>query len=522
MKSIYLFLLLLFGVVSAAQIEVSGTVRSAADSAAVNGQIVVYVGGDSTVLEVKDGVYSGTVTGLGRAAPALPQGFSLQVYPTVLTAQAHTVRAEIRASRPSRRDQWQVRVYNILGQRVDISRPLSFQPLIIRVRGPFGSAARMIRAAGPFTLQTILHSRSAGGFLRKASAADSVLAVFHLRIPGYYAQKDTVWLEVHQANRRDFFVTPLPPLTVFGIAGNETADTVLTKGVINIREERYRRTFQIPIDSSGAFRAALPVEKGTRVNVWFSGHPDYTTNTFTILKKDLPASIGTIATCVNVYENTKKDTLKTIIDSLTYAQGLYFLALSDSSANNPVILEGIRGYENIGVIKWILKKQIIYNDLKDENGDTIPKWRETLQRDAIKFFTGGTTSFGITYDNKYESPIGVIPVIVDTAKGFGYPHPWEGYVIVKEESPPGNYYLPAGEDYRITAAAHTGRDDPIGTLISELGGAVGAIQDINNGLGGSNSFAFKTKDGVITEFTKEGKVVWWVVLTYKPGDFKIR
>ena len=604
MKILLLLLLLPLAFLRATDIPVNGTVRDAVDSSGVNGRITVIIGRDSTVLPINNGYFNGTVTEVPARNFLLPNDFSLKVYPSVLRPHEHRIHLHLQTPRILNKEQVRIGVYNVLGQKVNIRQKMAFQPLIIRVATPAGTASRRILAAAPFSLILDLQQapRQSSG-LHKATG--SVTARVLIRAAEYRTLTDSVKLDPNTSNELHYLLhhyvhayyltgtvkdsegvfldsarvyvtvdgitdsclsdsagnfisrtiyrpeaTALAEVSVFkegyrswqsgafsckegatevqavlavnfilkGTLANETADRIISQGIINVRDEQ-GRLFATSVDGQGNFRLKLPIRRGGVVNLWFSGNADYTTNTFTIIKKGIPTSIGRIGSSVGVF---KPDTLTTIIDSLTYNKGIYILAFSDSSANNNNILEGIRGYwYNWGVIPWVEEKEIFYNRLLNkETGDTLPPERIIIQWDAIKFFVGGTASDGRKFNNKFITPLGITLTKVDTASGYDYPKPWEGYCVVYYQGPPGNSRGPPGYDYMNNIDAHTGEYDSKNALISEIGEGNGLYDDYTGG----NGYAFKGEkiNGIyqFVGFTKAGEVVWVVAHTYNSRDFR--
>ncbi len=205
MKSISLILLFAATLSFGANIQISGQVRSAADSSGLNGRLTVTIGADSTILPVTDGAYSGSVTGIHTDNPTLPESYALNLYPTVVNQ--NTLFARLCAPRTLKTEDIQVTVFNLLGQQMNESSPLAFQPLILQIEVNGQSLSSRFFARGPFKVS--LRTESAAVHSLAKVASDSVDAIFEVSVDGYETLVDTLRLAVDGPNENDFYLDPV-------------------------------------------------------------------------------------------------------------------------------------------------------------------------------------------------------------------------------------------------------------------------------------------------------------------------
>lgn len=133
---------------------------------------------------------------------------------------------------------------------------------------------------------------------------------------------------------------------IFGFAVNETAEFYLDQGEIEVLVQGERHLIEIQQDGSFSYDLHTQQNIQDTIKLNFINHPDYTFNTFSILKQGVPASTGKITGGIHLPYQIRTHEAQTTLANLTDGSGIYLVAFSDSSAHENAFyhyLNGIRG-----------------------------------------------------------------------------------------------------------------------------------------------------------------------------------
>ncbi len=317
---------------------------------------------------------------------------------------------------------------------------------------------------------------------------------------GYEKDKKINITLTEGGTQQDINLTALNEYNIKGIANiigaiiteepNEAIDTLKT-GTIKIKTIKDGKEYDININENGTFNDTI---KGTynptdSIIITYTNNPKATTNTFSILEANKPASTGKIRN--DGYEEylneiwnppepyTKEDfdkladfyvasiqatgfiqhEAKTTLEKIT-GKELYFVAMNDTAINNQDAIDMIRNVTNSGVGSYTQDTLIFVNYIKNiSTGETISTQEQQEQQQAINLLEQEMTT-------RTGRPLAYTKKITATELG----NPTKKSYVWKENTQATNAEYgntPTTWEYSIL---HTRPSDPKDLIISELGG----------------------------------------------------
>lgn len=390
-----------------------------------------------------------------------------------------------------------------------LDTPLPAGSYIIAIETGGQRAARRVAALGGLSRISLYETAPACGAASTGADPATVL----VRRAGY-APLDATRLVMPGANEHAFSLLPeWPARRVHGTLWNETGDSTLGVGALNFRSVG-GTTSVANVGPDGSFEISFALPETTLMDVWYSGNPAYSTNTFTWCKRDVPASIGVTGTSVGVYS---PDTMRVRLGDLAHAAGHFVLALSDANAANDTILGTVdHGGSPDGLVKWIPETITFVNFLTvTPDGIPIDPVQQHSQQEVIRFFAP-----------LFVLPNGLVLARADSTTMTALPGDPTGYCFVRQSSvigwgntmgPPTLFYNTATATYSMAfGERYPYVDYDIGLLVREVGEANGLWDTVS----GSNSRCFV--GGPYREnmgLSHIGRVAWALSHTYLPHDF---
>jgi len=238
------------------------------------------------------------------------------------------------------------------------------------------------------------------------------------------------------------------------------------------------------------------------VDIYFSGNPEVSTNTYSFIDRAGPSATHTLFTSDG---SNAPDTARVALGDLV-DRDLAGIVMDDADIAN-VTLRELIGIPD-GIEKWINPERIYYSQLDVyPSGDPITSERQAEQQAVAEFFMDldSMPNVGVTFATTYFE------------EGFGFPDPWQGRVSIYQDDSigPGNWRAIVDGTYEF-AYAHTRGWDPISTMILEVAEAIG----INDDSSGSNGLGFVIEDGVVIDINELGLKAFRAANLFLPGDLK--
>jgi len=313
--------------------------------------------------------------------------------------------------------------------------------------------------------------------------------------------------------RLDYEMTPNGSgQLVHGWVGDEIYESTLDQGEIVLRTPTGTE-YLAEVQPDGSFSVNVDEDPSTQMDVFFRGHPGFSTNTMTWLRDGMPANLGRTMTSVGVYE---PDTTSVDLGSLAYAGGHHVLMFSNASADNDTILNTIRNpVTNKGVRPWTEDTRMYtFLALNQDTGEPLSEDRLAMLRQTAQFYMDRN---GLPYG----SPTPTISFIdVDTTSMQNLPGTLPermGKAFIHEnDASPSNAIAPPHIMGIWYTLSNTRVYDTSNKKLLEQGEAE-QMYDVD----GSNGHGFKLgPGGYIIDLSSIGQVARSATHTYGEEDFK--